>query len=293
MANGNPENTGMRMVSKRNVLSFLFCLAWILPSLSWAGTPDDSDGDDGEEIIEEPAGEEEPPPEEEKSHAADEIGNPDEGRGGSSLQTLEGPGPVPSSSSLVPSSLSRLRKPPRVYNPSFGFQGQFFVETHPTDSYFGVSFSAQFHLSQQFSASFDIRAGGGIDRDEDHYTHPLGSVGGSLAYWWHGWDRIRRWRPYARIGLGWMGLGDEVFDDGSDDEDWDKSRVLKKNGAPAAGHSNLYAEEALGLRWVLFPRLWYLAVGGALDLDVALVQDFHYAISESGIRFSFGLTIFF
>ncbi len=272
------------------VILFLTCF----PAAGFAQSPGDGD-DDGEEIIEAPPDEDVPPPPDDGGPPPGDDGASSPEPAPSYSRTLDGPGPVPAREQRSSGFLPHLRKPPRIYNPSFGFQGQFFVATHPTDTYFGVSFSAQFHLSPQFSASFDLRAGGGLDNDGDHYTHPMGTVGGSLAYWWHGWDRVRNWRPYLRVGAGWMGLGEETFDDGSDDDDddWDKSRTLKKNGTAAPGHSNLYLEEAAGLRWVLFPRLWYLAVGGAVDLELALVQDFHYGFSDSGVKFSFGLTIFF
>ena len=37
----------------------------------------------------------------------------------------------------------------------------------------------------------------------------------------------------------------------------------------------------------------FLAVGGTLDLELALVQDNHYGVSDSSLKFSFGLTIYF
>lgn len=274
--------------------AILLCLMYFIcgfPFSSFAQPPGDGD-DEAKEILED-VPEEKPVPADAEPPSKDATEN--NASPTNYYHTLEGPGPVASPGGPHHRVWSPWRKPSRVYNPHFGVQSQLFVARYPSDVYVGMNISAQFHLSSQVSASFDLRAGGGIDRDGDHYAHPLGLIGGSLAYWWHGWDRVRRWRPYWRVGAGWMALGEETFDDGSDDEnhDWDKRRRLKKNGVPAKGHANMYIEGAAGLRWVLFPRLWYLAVGGALDLELGLVHDFYYDISDVGVQLALGLTIFF
>jgi len=213
---------------------------------------------------------------------------------------LDGPGPAPSPPARTrPALVSGLRKPSDRYDPHVGFQTLFFVSGHPTDLYTGVSFSAQFHVAQKWSFSLDGRFGGGLDRDDDNYLHSLGTFGLSGYHWFRGDQERRRLQPYVRLGFGGLWLPDEHFDDGShdddDDDDWDKksSRNLKKNGAPAAGHSSSYLEEAAGVRLVLFPRLWYLAVGGTFDLELALVQDNHYGITDSSLKLSLGFTLYF
>lgn len=272
----------------RLFLSWFFCFAAWMPIPSVA-QPAGDDGDDGEDV--EMSAENEP-----------QGGNADDGGGPGEMidpppppdygQTLEGPGPT-----AAPGIAASRPQSPRAhgYIPIVGLQALLFVAGHPTDAYLGMNFSVLYHFAPKWTASLDLRAAGGMDKDGDHYAHAMGSAGGSLFWWWHAWDRIHRLRPYARVGAGFLGLGDETFiEENEGDDDWDKkSRRFKKNGAPAPGHGGLYTEEAVGVRWVLFPRLWYLPIGGALDVELALVQDFYYGFSKSAPKVSFGLTIFF
>ncbi len=187
--------------------------------------------------------------------------------------------------------------PPWLYLPGVSGQVNFFFSGHPTDLYSGVGLSGHLHLSQVLSISIDLRIGGGMDRDDDFYMHTLGSIGGSVHYWFNGNRAESMIQPYFKLGAGRMKLWDEHFNDGSennDDWDWDKkSGNLKKNGEPAPGHSALYTEGALGVRFVLVPNSWYILWGLAFDVELGLIQDHHYGFGDSGLKFTFGFSAFF
>jgi len=274
----------------------LVCALMLLPLAPVAFAQED--GDDEEEL--------EPPPETEAEPGRTPDTEPQQDKGdapppvGAGSVVLEGPGPGPSPPPVVrprPMFGNAFSKPSNAYDPHVGFQGLLFFSGHPTDTYFGMSFSAQFHMAQKWSLSLDGRIGSGLDNDGDNYLHSLGTFGVSGYHWFFGNLEKRRLQPYVRLGYGFFWLGDEHFDDGSsdsDDDDWDKkSRNYKKNGVAVDGHSGSYLEAAAGVRLVLFPRLWYLAMGGTLDLELALVQDNHYGVSDSSLKFSFGLTVYF
>ncbi len=276
----------------------MVCALMLLP-LAPVALAQEGDGDDEEEL--------EPPPETESDPGKTPESEPAQGKQPTppppvtGTVMLDGPGPRPSPPTIAkprPMFGNAFSKPPSTYDPHVGFQGLLFFSGHPTDTYFGMSFATQFHVAQRWSFSLDGRIGSGLDNDGDNYLHSLGTFGVSGYHWFFGNQEKRRFQPFVRLGYGYFWLGDEHFDDGSSSvghDDWDKksSRNYKVNGVAAEGHSGSYVEEAAGIRLVLFPRLWYLAVGGTLDLELALVQDNHYGVSDSSFKFSFGLTVYF
>jgi hypothetical protein len=262
----------------------MVCALMLLPLAPAAVAQEE--GDDEEEL--------EPPPEVETEPGKDPESEPAQGKQAPPPPVvpgnviLDGPGPRPSPPQAArprPMFAHPFSKPSNKYDPHVGFQGMFFISGHPTDNYIGMSFAAQFHVAQKWSFSLDGRVGSGLDGDDDNFIHSLGTFGVSGYHWFRGDQEDRRLQPYVRLGYGFFWLGDEHFSDGSDDDDddddWDKSsRNFKKNGVS-------------GIRLVLFPRLWYLAMGGTLDLELALVQDNHYGLSDSSVKLSFGMTFYF
>ncbi len=189
--------------------------------------------------------------------------------------------------------------PPWIYHPKIGGQATFFFSGHPTDLYSGIGFSGQLHLTRLLGVSLDLRFGGGSDRDDDFYIHTMGSIGTSVWFWFRSNDRESRLQPYVRFGIGRMKLWDEHFNDGTDDDDddwdWDmdkKSSNFKKNGEPAPGYSSMYTEEALGVRFVLVPEAWPIDWSMAVEAELALVQDHHYSIGDSALKFTLGFSIY-
>ncbi len=213
---------------------------------------------------------------------------------------LDGPGPGPSPPARTRLEFPRIPPPPDRYDPHVGFQMLIFFSGHPADTFGGASFSLLFHPAMRWSFSVDGRVGGGMDRDKDRYIHSYASIGGSLYHWFWGHREEKRAQPYARVGFGFLYLGDEHYDDPDDDDDWNNSdwdkkssRHFKKNGVAAPGHSGSYLEEAVGFRYVLTPSLGPTHIGASLDLDLALIQDNHYGFMDSGLKFSFGLSLYF
>jgi hypothetical protein len=217
---------------------------------------------------------------------------------------LDGPGPGPSPPPKTRLVFPRIPPPPDRYDPHVGFQMLIFFSGHPADTFGGASFSLLLHPAMRWSFSIDGRVGGGMDRDKDRYIHSYASIGGSLYHWFWGHREEKRAQPYARVGFGFLHLGDEHYDDPADDDvnnsdwnnsDWDKksSRHFKKNGVSAPGHSGSYLEEAVGFRYVLSPSLGPTRIGASLDLELALVQDNHYGVMDSGLKFSFGVSLYF
>ncbi len=182
-----------------------------------------------------------------------------------------------------------------IYQPRYAFQMSAFFATHPTDSYMGVLLAGHMHLSPRISLSGDLRLGGGHDNDGDQFVSSLISLGGSAYYWFRGHEPHRALQPYARFGVGYLWMPDEQFDDGTDDDDddWDKSRNYKKNGAPAPGHSDTTFAEAVGLRFVVIPTGGWSEIGASLDVELALYQDMHYGIADSGVMITVGLSMFY
>jgi len=181
------------------------------------------------------------------------------------------------------------------YQPRYAFQMSAFFATHPTDSYMGVLLAGHMHLGPRISLSGDLRLGGGHDDDGDQYVSSLISLGGSAYYWFRGHEPHRALQPYARFGVGYLWMPDEQFDDGTDDDDdeWDKRRNYKKNGVPAPGHSDTTFAEAIGLRFVLIPTSGWSEIGASLDVELALYQDMHYGLGDSGVMITVGLSMFY
>ncbi len=289
----------MRIRRLFTILS-LACALAMLPVASSAFAQEY--GDDDEEDLE-------PPPEVETETEKTPDAEPEQGKMETpppvapSGNVLDGPGPGPTPPP-PPGARPRVRllpglqKPSSQYDPHVGFQWLLFFSGHPTDRYTGLNLSAHFHFTQKISASLDGRIGGGADRDDDLYAHSMASFGASGYYWFRGEKENCRLQPYARVGYGFFYLGDETYQDPDDSDidnhDWDKSsRNYKVNGTPADGYSSSYIEEAAGVRFMLWPSLWYLSLGGTLDLELALVQDTHYGFSDSSLKFSLGMTLYF
>jgi hypothetical protein len=181
-----------------------------------------------------------------------------------------------------------------VYQPRYGFQMSAFFATHPTDTYMGVLLAGHMHLSPRLSLSGDLRLGGGHDNDGDQYVSSLISLGGSAYWWFRGHQPFRAFQPYARLGVGYLWMPDERFDDGTDDDDeWDKRRNYKKDGQPAPGHSDTTFSEAVGLRVVLLPTSGYTEIGASFDVELALYQDMFYGFGDTGLMITFGLSMFY
>ncbi len=181
-----------------------------------------------------------------------------------------------------------------VYQPRYAFQMSAFFATHPTDTYMGVLLAGHMHLGPRLSLSGDLRLGGGHDNDGDQYVSSLISLGGSAYWWFRGHEPHRALQPYARLGVGYLWMPDERFDDGTDDDDeWDKRRNFKKDGQPAPGHSGATFAEAVGLRLVLIPTSGFTEIGASFDVELALYQDMHYGFGDTGLMITCGLSMFY
>lgn len=227
-----------------------------------------------------------PPPVSEPEGKRD-LAQPDDGApdGGP-----DGPGPVPPGGVGGPP----MNPDGWIYQPRYGFQMSAFFATHPTDTYMGVLLAGHMHLSPRLSISADLRLGGGHDNDGDQYVSSLISLGGSAYWWFRGHQMGRAMQPYARLGVGYLWVPDERFDDGTDDDDdWDKRRNYKKDGQPAPGHSGATFAEAVGLRVVLLPTSGFTEVGASFDVELALYQDMHYGFGDTGLMITFGLSMFY
>jgi len=181
-----------------------------------------------------------------------------------------------------------------IYQPRYGFQMSAFLATHPTDTYMGVLLAGHVNLGPYLSLSADLRLGGGNDDDGDQYVSSLITLGGSVYWWFRGGQVGRALQPYARLGAGYLWMPDERFDDGTDDDDdWDKRRNYKMNGASAPGHSDTTFSEAVGLRFVLLPTSGEVEVGASFDVELSLYQDMHYGMADSGLMITLGLSMFY
>jgi hypothetical protein len=220
-----------------------------------------------------------------------DIAPPDDDGPDSAPGGPDGPGPVPPGGVGVPP----VNPDAWVYQPRYGFQMSAFFATHPTDTYMGVLLAGHMHLGPRLSISGDLRLGGGHDNDGDQYVSSLISLGGSAYWWFRGHQPFRAFQPYARLGVGYLWMPDERFDDGTDDDDdeWKTSRNFKKDGQPAPGHSDTTFSEAVGLRVVLLPTSGYTEIGASFDVELALYQDMHYGFGDTGLMITFGLSMFY